>query len=360
MTKFDLQRFADEEAVTVENPEPEKPPIPEELQDISEEIARDVMAQHSPEPEKTDVEKNDFDNVKIAYSEHKKVLDEKSETEKLLEEYKKRFGDLNQSSPPPKQNFQPQQNYQQDFQPQQNFQQPPVSQEKNQVQETAKHFGAEEAKQIDNAVDQLAFQLTGFSPETVEELDYADDDDPRISIWKHARRLAENITYNEIISAQIAARQEEERRNVVFNQAASNFNTYINQQREQQYFSELQKFAGTDYFNSLNPIEQQILREVNDRLEKMQATPQDLYIQKKFFEEAITAFNARNQQIQQPAPKPKPKAEKPQFPRTDKVNGTPGEGGGNISNAALAEMLKNTSWDKIPQHYKDVLLNSTT
>ncbi|MBR3746524.1 MAG: hypothetical protein IKN27_06140 [Selenomonadaceae bacterium] len=45
----------------------------------------------------------------------------------------------------------------------------------------------------------------------------------------------------------------------------------------------------------------------------------------------------------------------PQFPRTDKVNGISGAGGG-VTEAALAEMMKTVPWSKIPQEYKQILL----
>ena len=356
--KFDIQLFAEEENtqgdVTFENPESENAPepIPEELSDISEDVAREVMEQHkaeNPTPKVEDsAEEEDFKNVKISYSQHKKVLDEKSETEKLLEEYKKRFGDLN--SPPPQNYSQPamQQNFQQQVPPPNEIPEKPPE---------PKYFGADDVKQINDAIKQYAMQMTGFTQDTIDELDYLDDDDPRLEIWQGARRFAENAVYNQIAMAQIQSQQEQIRRNAMFDQSVTDFNSYVSQQKAAEDFERLQSFATNEFFNSQSPAEQQILLEANTRLEHQQAIPTDFIIVRDFFTRAKAAFDAKNRQVQKPVSSQR--KQNPQFPRTDKVNGATGSGGA-ISAVELANMVKNTDWNKVPPQYKDYLLNATT
>ena len=136
--KFDIQLFADEnvEGEVADNSADEKIDIPEELSDVSEDIARNILREHAdknsaevetPKPaEEFDAEGNytgdgNIDNVKIAYSRFKETLDKQKDAEKQLAAYREKFGDLNAQPPTPQNNFQPalQENYQQ--QPQEEY-----------------------------------------------------------------------------------------------------------------------------------------------------------------------------------------------------------------------------------------------
>ena len=68
-----------------------------------------------------------------------------------------------------------------------------------------------------------------------------------------------------------------------------------------------------------------------------------------FFTRAKAEFDSRQ------SPLPFTPNRQPQFPRTDKLNGSSG-GGGGINNAALAEMMRSVPWNQIPQEYKNLLL----
>lgn len=371
---FDIQLFADEnveievDTQGADNSADEKIDIPEELSDISEDIARDILREHAdkssegnnaPAPaEEFDAEGNytgngNVDNVKIAYSRFKETLDKQKDAEKQLAAYRARFGDLNAQSTTPQNNFQPalQQDYQQ--QVQQNIPETPTEPPQ------PRYFSADDAKQIDDAITQMTMQMTGLTQEDVDNLDYLDDDDPKIGIWNHARELAKIATYNQIVAMQQRQAQEEYYRAMTANQSQSEYNDYVNQQKAVEYFDDLQKFAASEFYQSQSDVDKQIIYDANLRIEHGNATPTDRFIVRDFFTRAKYAYDAKNQQVQRPATHKKT-ASKPQFPRTDKVNGIPGNGGGNITNAALAEMVKNTDWDKIPQYYKDILLNSQT
>ena len=238
----------------------------------------------------------------------------------------------------------------------QNYQQAKIPEQKP---PEPKYFSADDARQIDDTVTQMAMQMTGLTQEDVDNLDYLDDDDPRLGIWNHARELAKIATYNQIVAMQQAQAQEEYRRSMLLNQSVNDFNSYVEQQKAAENFIALQNFAATEFFNAQSPARKQIILEANTRLENGNATPYDFMLVEGFFAQAKSAFDAKNVS-QQPLPKTAQKqSSKPQFPRTDKVSGTAGSGGG-ITNASLAEMINNTSWDKIPQQYKDILLNAVT
>ena len=359
---FDIQRFADENTSEKEvATQSEGISIPEELSDISEDIARDVLREHAEKNnesetpstpiEEFDAEGNytggkDIANVQIGYSRYKETLDKKNEYEKQLAAYRAKFGDIN--AQPTQNNFQPA--------PQQDFQaQYPQQKTESKNQPEQKHFSADDVKQIDDAITQLTMQMTGLTQEDVDELDYLDDDDPKIGIWNHAREMAKIATYNRIVAEQQRQAQEAYHRSMMLNQSANDFNSYVKQQTAAENFAQLQAFAGGEFFETQSPVEKQIILDANARLENGVATPTDFVIVRDYFTRAKMAYDAKNTST--PARKT---STKPQFPRTDKVNGIPGNGGGNISNAALAEMVKNTDWDKIPQYYKDILLNAQT
>ena len=184
---FDIQKFAEEtteeHSTQVESAQENLEPIPEDLAGVSENVAREIMAK-SAEQNSTQVEsefdevdddgnymgEKDLSRVKIPYSRFKQTIDKKNELEnkakdfeKKLEIYRQRYGDLDSNS----QNIS-QQNFQQ-----QNFQQPPQD---TQAQTPAqpRYFNEEDVKNIDEAIKATTMQMTGFSQEDVNGLDYLD------------------------------------------------------------------------------------------------------------------------------------------------------------------------------------------
>lgn len=360
---FDIQKFA-EENFEEENSEQENSAIPDELEGLSENVARQIMektAAQNPEPpaefDEVDDDGNyngekDLSRVKIPYSRFKQTIDQKNELatkanefEKQLAAYKQRFGDLNSS---PQNNFQPQQNFQQ---PTENF--TPQSQ----PQPLQKFFSEDDAKQIDEAIKKTAMQMTGFSQEDVDSIDYLDDDDPKIGIWNHATKLAENAVYNQIFAAQAAQAQEEQRRAAFMTQAVNDFQNYTQQQTQAAEYENLRNFASGEFFNAQSPVAQQVIREADWRLQNNLATPADYKTITDFFTMAKYAYDAKKSQM--PTQNTAPTKPIPQFPRSGKVNGVPGSGGG-VTSASLAEMVHTVPWNQIPQEYKDKILNATT
>ena len=265
------------------------------------------------------------DNVTIPYQRFKEVTDQKNETEKLLAAYRERFGDLNSAqNQPPAPQFQP----------------PSIDE----------NF----AKQIDTAINQRAMQMSGFTKEDVEGLDYLDDDDPKISRWNHAKRISEAAVYNEIVNNQILQQQEMQRAAFLRNKTMTDYQNYVAQQQAADNFSAVQQFAENDFFNAQPEIDRQIIQESYARLTNNMASPADVMVVRDFFSRAKVAYE--NRQNKPPAqPKPKTKPAPNNFPRTNQINGMTGSGGG-VSQAALAEMLRTKKWNQIPPNYQKVLL----
>lgn len=326
---FDLQRFADDKA------------IPEELAGVSEDVARNIMAQAAQPAAQSNntVDANDPNDVKVSYSRFKETLDQKADIERQLAAYREKFGDLNaQPQAAPQQSYQQPQGYQPQ-QPQQPQQQPPPVQNLN--EDIIKNF--------EDAINYGAKQLSGFSDEQVEELDYLDDDDPRLKRWRFAKKIAESAVYNNFISEQIAHQQEMQRRALMQNQSVNAFNDYVARQQADKNFNAIRQFATTDYYNSLNDVDKMAISDAQYRIANNMAVPTDFMAIRDFYSSAKAAYDSRRPTL------PLKNNTAPQFPRTDKVNGVSG-GGGGINEAALAEMLRTVPWSQIPQEYKNLLL----
>ena len=317
---FDIQKFAEEtteeHSTPVESAQENLPPIPEDFDGVSENVAREIMAK-SAEQNSTQVEsefdevdddgnytgEKDLSRVKIPYSRFKQTIDKKNELEnkakdfeKKLEIYRQRFGDL-------------------DSQPQ-NFQQQPQD-TPAQTPAQPRYFNEEDVKNIDEAIKATTMQMTGFRRKMLTD-------------W--------------IISTQMA-------------QSVNEFQNYTQQQTQAAEYEAVRNFATTEFFYAQSSVAQHVIKDADWRLQNNLATPADYKTITDFFTMAKYAYDAKNaaQLPQTPAPKTAQKKSVPQFPRTDKVNGVPGSGGG-VTNAALAEMMHTQSWSNIAPEYRKKLM----
>lgn len=143
MLEFDLQRFDDDEA---EQSSEEAQPLPEELNGLPEDIARETFAEREASQTETDAESKPG---AVPYERFKEKIDEANRLKAQLEEY------------------------------QQRFQQPP--------QPT---ITPEFSKQLQATIEAEALALTGLTKEALKEIEYADDDDPRVAQWQQAKVFA--------------------------------------------------------------------------------------------------------------------------------------------------------------------------
>ena len=345
--KFDIQKFAEDEVQeygdvldgAIEDIPEDLPPIPKELEGIPEDIARDIMtkasAQNSetpdenPAPETPETESE----TSVPYKRFKETLEQKNDLAQQLAAYRERYGELSSQSPhesqPPK-NDTPQQN----FMPQ---------------------FNADAIKQIDDAIKQRAMQISGLSKEEIDGIDYFDDDDPRISLWNHARELSKATVYNDIVANHIAQQQELQRLQYLQNQSVNDYNNFVAQRQAAENFDAVRQYATGEFFKAQSPIDKEIITESFTRLSRNMATPADMMIVRDFFTRAENSFanKSATPQVNPQKNIPQPKAN---FPRTNQLNGTAGSGGG-VTQAQLADMLQNKKWSEIPPQYQKILLD---
>lgn len=350
--QFDIQNFADEETVEYgdildgaadETLKDELPPIPDELAGIPEDIARDIISKaatqnetpaENPAPATSNTPAEN--ETSVPYKRFKETLDQKNEIAQQLAAYRERYGDISSQTSTT--------NYQQQATP-------PSAQT---PAPTMPQFNKEVIQQIDDAITQRAMAISGLSKEDVDNIDYFEDDDPRISLWNHARKLSEATVYNDIVANHLAQQQELQRMQMLQNQSVNDYNNYVAQKQATENFDAIRQYATGEFFNAQSPIDKEVITNSFANLSRNMASPADMMIVRDFFNRAENAYANRNSQ---PSIQPKTplRSQKTNFPRTNRLNGTAGSGGG-VSEAQLADMLQNKKWSEIPLEYQKMLL----
>ena len=302
--------------------------IPDELKGIPEDTARQILNNSADNSDtvvsNTDSSNSDSSDTSVAdssdavsYQKFKDVVDQKASLESQLAAYKNKFGDLNPNPPP---------------------QNP--------------RFNSDVIKQIDDTILQRALEISGFSKDDIANLDYLDDNDPRISLWNHAKRLSESSVYNDIIANHIAQQQEIQRLQFLQNQTVNAYNDFIAQKQAASNFDAVKNFATNEFFNSQSPVDKEIIADSFARLSQNRVTPADMMILRDFYSRAESAFNSKQAPV---APPPKPPKQMPQFPRTNQLQGSAG-GDSPVTEAQLKDMLLNKKWSEIPTRYQKLML----
>lgn len=328
---FDIQKFAEDETTNYgdvldgASDEENLPPIPDELEGIPENIARDIMAKatektepsaNEPAPAPAPAQTSEQPaETSVPYQRFKDVIDQKGELEKQIAAYRERYGDI---SAPQAQPSQPQ-------------------------------FNEQVISQIEDAITKRAMAISGMSKEDVENLDYIDESDPRISLWNHAKEFSNAAIYGEMVANHVAQQQELQRMQALQNQAVSAYNDYFAQKQATNNFDAIRQFATGEFFDAQSPVDKEIITDSFVRLNQNRTIPADLVILRDFFARAENAYMAKQGQL--PTPKPAPQVN---FPRTNMLQGS--ASGGNVTQAQLAEMLRTKKWSEIPPQLQKMLL----
>lgn len=248
---------------------------------------------------------------------------EQSELEKLRGElnlYRNRYGDINQA---------------QQVQQQQQMQTPPIPEQKitPEISDTIEKYTRLKAK-----------QMTGWSDDDIDALEYMDDDDPRRAQWATALNLSRNEIYDQIrrTRAQISMNQQ---RFMMEHRAALNaFNEYANREMRDPNFAKVRDYAIGDYMKRHSASDQFTLASAYNRIQRNMASPSDYMLVRNFFENAKQSLNLQPQQTQ--------------FPRSSRVGGVAGSANRRLSEREIEAMLDRGEWDSIPQEYRDQMMNA--
>lgn len=349
MNNFDLQLFADNDSETVEVN------IPDELAGVSEDVAREIMAEadYSEDTEvETEVEEvveddtvsveadnetntdepNDSEIVKtpsqsIPYKRFKEVVDKRNDLEKQLEQYKARFGDVNAPLP--------------------------QKEEPAPVKKPAL-INDDMAQQIEAAVRAEAMNITGFNPDDVDSLEYEDEGSNRVARWNVAMSMARNKIYTAISNAEAQRQKQAQELLSRHNESVANFNKFYMEQQAEKDFTEIQKYAVNDYFNTLSATEKQIISDANERYTRGTSSAQDLYCLQRYFMDAKNSYRSKSGKSKSAKETINKIEQASKFPRVSNIDGMTTNGAVTIS--ALEDMLNTKRWDEIPKEYQDMLL----
>lgn len=354
MKDFDIQLFAEEEETTdqqttTENqPEEEAPQqeeIPQELDGLPEEVAREAMQEVEEqrrdeeeaapaEPENSDKKPSKSgtpDNTNIPYPRFKEQVDKANSLEAQLEAYRAKYGEIGKDQPPA------------------------AVEHSNTEKEPAfgvPQFTPEISQKIEEAVKQQALQMTGMTAEDASSLEeYGDDDSPQFKMLENAKSVARQMIIGEITEA---VRQQQAQRAEFIRQQQSmvqDYNSFVQRESAEPDFKEVQAYATGEYFNKLSLADQAALRDAYTRTEGQSATPQDIMLVKRYFTDAKAAFYGNKQK---PAQSKGPA--KPNLPRASEVDGSAAAPSEGITNESLARMLDEMEPDQLPENVRKLLM----
>lgn len=337
---FDLQRFDDEdigaEASTSEaQPSTdEAQDIPEELGGLPEDIARETMeewadtqseqAQATTEP--------DAKPGAVPYERFKEKVDEANRLKAQLEEYQRRFQAQQQQAP---------QGQQQQPPPPPPPRQPPLK------------ITPEISKQINKAIEEEALSMTGLTKKDLEDIYYADSDDPRVEQWNQAKAFATSNVIGAIRQAQAAQQQQAQAFLANHAAAVQSYNEFATRAFAEPDFKEVQNFAVNEFFTQLNPYEQQLVANSYLRVERQIASPAEMKVVTDYFERAKAAYRSRGRGGSRRNSQPQRRATT--LPRTDQVKGSASFNDGQLSERDIERMLENDFTELSPQQQKALL-----
>ena len=306
--EFDLQRFTEDgqpvadtpsepvAEISTENPATEEQPLPEELNGIPEDIAREALAeweatkpQEEPQPETGQVPPEE---KPITREDYQAKVKEAEQLRAQLAQYQQQATQTQAQQPRQQRQFQPPQ----------------------------MRITPEVSARINEAIKAEAMALTGMSTDDVASLEYADNDDPRLAQWNQAKSIAQNRVYNAIQQAQVAQQRQAQQFYNNHLAATQTYNEFAQKEFAEPDFKEIQKFATNEFFEQLKPNEQQIIANSYLRVERQIASPAEMLVVKNYYERAKAAYRTRG--AKQTAPKQTQPA--PQLPRSDQLKGASG------------------------------------
>lgn len=344
--EFDLQRFDDDgaqdtsaEPTAAESSE-DKEPIPEELNGIPEDIARETMAEWKATQAESEGEPAQTGRQPgaVPYDRFKEKVDEANQLKAQLAQYQRQFGQQQQVQQPP-----PQPQVQQQQQPP--FQAPQIPQPQMKIT-------PEIAKQINLAIEEEARAMTDFTKEEVEDMRFVDEDDPKLAQWNQAKAFATGKVMGAI--RQLQAAQQQQAQQFINNHVAAvrRYNAYVQQAMTDPEYQNIQNYAANEFFSSLSPEEKSVLALSYLRADKNIASPAELIVVQNYFEKAKAAYRSRNRGGRRQT---QTRQQNPPLPRTDQVTGTVTTGDGQLSERDIERLLE-TDFTTIDPKVQKIML----
>ena len=367
---FDLKMFEEEEKIV----------IPEGLEGIDEDIAREIMSEVSSQEEsKNSLDELDNDSSKDevgaennlsaeADSDNKQVDSESSETEEELNQTipYKRFKEVNEKSKAKDDEIialrqellaakQQSSNVSNQVYPGNQAVNHENHAELNNVNPLLNPAVIQE---INSLANEEALKISGLTREDLDEIEYSDPNDTRISTYKTAVELARQNIFSQLNSEIQTRRVMEQKVLQLRDQSIADYSSFEQEQMKAQDFESIRSHAVNEYFAKLNHVEQQAIADAYQRIQSKTCIPQDIFVVKKYFSEAAQDFRKNQNNVNRNQNNIQVKQEKlkqmERHPKVDLVTGSNSNGGTSV--ADLERILQNTDWDDIPENTKKMLL----
>ena len=374
---FDLKMFEEEEKLV----------IPEGLEGIDEDIAREIMSEVSSQEENTNKldesednssnldndlsksEVNSESNLSAeADSDNKQVDSEGSENEEELNQTipYKRFKEVNEKSKAKDDEIialrqellaakQQSSNVSNQVYPGNQAVNHENHAELNNVNPLLNPAVIQE---INSLANEEALKISGLTREELDEIEYSDPNDTRFSTYKTAVELARQNIFSQLNSEIQTRRVMEQKVLQLRDQSIADYSSFEQEQMKAQDFESIRSHAVNEYFTKLNHVEQQAIADAYQRVQSKTCIPQDIFVVKKYFSEAAQDFRKNQNNVNTNQNNIQVKQEKlkqmERHPKVDLVTGSNSNGGTSV--ADLERTLQNTDWDDIPENTKKMLL----
>ena len=346
MFEFDLQRFDDDNATTAESAdvpqqEGEEEPLPEELSGLPEDIARETFAEwkvsHPAEDTQgvQDASKPQTEES-VPYARFKEKVDEANQLKAQLAEYQRRM------------------------QQQPAVQPPPQPQQQQQPTQTQTRITPEVAQKINTAIHAEAVRMSGLTQKEIEDLEFADDDDPKLIQWNQSKAVAQNYVFNAIRQAQAEQRQQAQQFFATHQSAVQAYNEFVQKEMAtEKDMPAIQNFAANEFFESLPPAEKRVLADSYLRVERQLASPAEILVVQNYYKAAKAAFRARANSAKKPAQTPAQRSQQAaKLPRSDQLKGGAENTGGQLTASEIEKLLQG-DFTKIDPKKQKIMLGLT-
>ena len=262
-TKFDIQRFAEEEEVTAlteeeqttETVEEEQESIPEELAGLDESYARDAMKEWKELQAQSQPQEESEPPIETPTQPQPQLTDETTTLRNEITQLKAQLAQMAQSqvqAQPPRQPPTPQP-------------QPPQQQQPELTPEMVKRLNA--------AIEAEAYRMSGLTKDDIASFEFADSDDERITQWNIAKAAAQNRVIGAVQQAQAQYRAQQQRIMQQQQESQRQYDEFARREMSETNFQAVFAYATNDYYNQLPQMDQMVIGDAYYRVQNGISSP---------------------------------------------------------------------------------------
>lgn len=189
------------------------------------------------------------------------------------------------------------------------------------------------------ATHSLALQMARMTEKDLKELEFADDDDPKLQQWQLAQKLAADKVQADIRQIRQNQAIQAQRYMSIRNAAVQNYNEYTVQELKEPDFENVKKFAVDTLFKSLPVHIQHVLADSYNRIQTNQATPTEIMLVQNYYAQAKAIYR---KQKSNPKNNQAARNEAGKLPKIDNLNGAGGNSGDGYSVRDLERLIDAT------------------